>query len=928
MSYARINSEELALYLKDVRPEFKLWAWNAFVQGQLDLLLQAWIRSGKATGSGEALLGLAEYYYKLPKNGKNGKITWGDIAKSSGSSRLSRKLSELISGEKDYPVYDRSKYHGVISHLVIPELLSGNLINIEKSSRVKKLPEQPEQPEQMKLFSNGADNNDLFLFRALDKAKLKKTPLKRNLAIKLIERIEWERDNLVEEMKTGTLPFQSKNFPKFRKSLRRIFEGYMVRILNQSIMEGDYLSSLTFMTWASALSVYRWSGNLTFFSEIPVLPYNYDLGAGRMDAFFVRKINDAVPNLSQVKKIKAMTRRKFSSVGHIISGLLKLFGTHIEFKITDWKFAVGDGKRGMRYRANVIKSEEVEEKPLPEDERQMKRYLSMTVLSHALVSKMEIEDVKKIWETKSFTLVGEIVYFFPDRLPVFHDVKLSEEEVEAVFEEQVVSNFLSAKRRSTFRQASNILFNQAIKLSSGNSDRTHEEESLGSQFRTAASQLQIEGFEAPETPSVIKIIDAYLVRKFADETEIIEITGQKKGKPTYEMHLDRLLKAVDDGTVGARNFGARGGFVNCLMPDHGERTPSMSVSFSRGIFKCFGCGACGTFELSSIPEDVRVLIRPESIVRKHNSATEKLVIPLRHQEIMASAQSLLNNALPQSKGGDYLAKVRGLDPDSSFQIGAGFADENFISNLLDMGFLYDELIYYGFIGISPKISEYHKIVKLLKGRGLDLYGIRRPVKIKQKGQGIKTAWGLPYSILDNRVTYPLEIGGIINSFYGRSIDTHCDKRFIHRKLKTSGMPHGAFNMAGAMKSGASEILVTEGSIDADTFMQFSDCKSSTAIIGVNNEVLFEELAEFAGNIIVAFDNDPKRVDSKGRQIGETGQKNTVKLKESLTELGFKGQVYDFTANFVKKNPGIVYKDINNYWTTYRKPVSVLQTIDT
>ena len=123
MSYARINSEELALYLKDVRPEFKLWAWNAFVQGQLDLLLQAWIRSGKATGSGEALLGLAEYYYKLPKNGKNGKITWGDIAKSSGSSRLSRKLSELISGEKDYPVYDRSKYHGVISHFVIPELL-------------------------------------------------------------------------------------------------------------------------------------------------------------------------------------------------------------------------------------------------------------------------------------------------------------------------------------------------------------------------------------------------------------------------------------------------------------------------------------------------------------------------------------------------------------------------------------------------------------------------------------------------------------------------------------------------------------------------------------------------------------------------------------------------------------------------------------
>jgi len=187
---------------------------------------------------------------------------------------------------------------------------------------------------------------------------------------------------------------------------------------------------------------------------------------------------------------------------------------------------------------------------------------------------------------------------------------------------------------------------------------------------------------------------------------------------------------------------------------------------------------------------------------------------------------------------------------------------------------------------------------------------------------------LPFSFLENRVTYPLDIKGIINSFYGRSVDPNCDKKYAHFKLysENTGMPHGAFNLGNAASSGSSGIVVEEAPINADTLIQHGDKKEVTAIIGVNNKVLWEELADVSGDIIISFNNDKERLNKKGKLVAPTGQRNTILLTEALREKGFKGQIYDFTAGFLKKNPGIEYNDPNQYWTDYKKPISIMESI--
>ena len=63
-------------------------------------------------------------------------------------------------------------------------------------------------------------------------------------------------------------------------------------------------------------------------------------------------------------------------------------------------------------------------------------------------------------------------------------------------------------------------------------------------------------------------------------------------KETIERILDatQIVDVISD-FVSLRRRG--GNYIACC-PFHNEKTPSFSVSPSKGIFKCFGCGKAGS----------------------------------------------------------------------------------------------------------------------------------------------------------------------------------------------------------------------------------------------------------------------------------------------------------------------------------------------
>ncbi len=913
MTESFITLKEVSEALKPIRlPEFSQWIRQAYPRGHLDLIVQGLIQTGRTTNTVDSIRLLADIWQRESKSlfPSEPKVTLGDINQTS-TTHLRKKLEEVINGKQPNAAYDETRRHGTIGHVAIPELFLGKTPLVLHGKKKTKITNEVRQAD---LFNNGFD------YASLAQMSIKKRRQKlqnRTLATKLTNHIISDWVYLQHEMKKGVVPLHSKRYTMLRDRLKLIFDVHMSKIVNYSLFNGEYLSFLTFMTWAGALDYYQKEGSMIFFQEVFILENTYDLGAGRLDALMVETIDGVSPTAEQLVKISALTKQSFASVGHIIKALIALFGKHIHLCVIDWKFAVGDSPKGMRkgVQANVIKSTEVEKSPLQKHVDQVKRYLSLAVLSHSLASReSSVENLEELWKTDLFSMSGKIVYFFPDSKPFTHEVGLDKEEIKLVFQEQIVNNYRTATQRSTFRKTSGKFMGYVLNAIKGRVSR----ESVSAPM----SQLPFDP-TLPESLgnglSAAAIINGYYKPVYLDPYETIEVIGRnnRTGADIPGMHLDRVLQAINDKKIIAEEGFNRitGGKICCHVKP--EKNPSHSIDIPGNRFRCFGCGVSGWFIPSSIPDDIEI-----SFESYRYQELDNLVIPPRHQEIMLCAQFILQKSFQGSRAEAYLACERGLNPALSYTLsGAGYADHRLITGLLDSGFSYDELIEYGFLTTSTKIGKNSNTVRLLNEFGLKTEDLLRP--------GKTPSLGLPMSLLDGAVTYPLEVHGIINSFYGRSTDPTCPKKFRHKKLraKVHKMRHGGCNITLAAKSTSSHIIAVEAALNMDTIIQHSlDLKAATALVGANNPLLWEILAGYKGSLIIGLDYDPENINDEGRQIGLTGQINTEKFARRARQLGFEGTLYDFTAGFVKNNPGIKYNDLNQYWTDYGEKFSILDNL--
>lgn len=591
--------------------------------------------------------------------------------------------------------------------------------------------------------------------------------------------------------------------------------------------------------------------------EIQSLNRNLGMSGGRIDG---------VEIISSRKSSSFLAgSTNFSSIGQLAACLQSGAEINGILRIIDWKFAVGDAVRASGRFQRPISPDEVEGKPIESHRKQVERYLTLGFLDELFAREGGFGGGSDFWNSKTSIREGLIVYLFPASPPITHKVVLTAEERREVFLRDVVSRWERAGSRALIRG----IDRQCRLLLSGRQDN-------GVEKASAFDGDLIGGKDDASTP-IVEVVHKH--RIFLDRHDIIENRGGK-----YVMHLDRLIVCIRSGAIRASStFNLpNGGLVCC--PVHEDRTPSLSVRPQDGYFYCFSrsCKISGRLSLGSIPQEFQADIRAESWI-KRKDLFKDLFVPDEHHNILKQAQTLLQSEFCDSEGERYVREQRGLDPDLAYEMGAGFGNSKVISALLDQGIPLEELKKVGLARFSSKVSSQRGLCPMLFKRGLKLSEVKRETGKTSDGKSI---YGLPYFVLEGRVTFPLKVRERYANIYGRSV--YPDARVPHVKLSTedSGVRHGAFNEEILYSDRCKEVVVTEGVFDAISIKQMF-YSEALAIIGTKNDLVVELLAQSGKDIAIALDNDM------------AGRADTERLKKLLLQARkFDGEVRDFTQSFI------------------------------
>ncbi|MDU4670767.1 MAG: DNA primase [Finegoldia magna] len=169
-----------------------------------------------------------------------------------------------------------------------------------------------------------------------------------------------------------------------------------------------------------------------------------------------------------------------------------------------------------------------------------------------------------------------------------------------------------------------------------------------------------------------------------------------------------------------------------LCPFHNEKTPSFSVSPSKGIFHCFGCGVGGDVisfimqkEGLSYPEAIKFLADKLGILVETNEVNKekyehrKKLFEINNEAKLFYYKNLLINDLPK----EYIKK-RNLNNNLINKFIIGYADgkNSLYRHLLQKGYQKDDIIEVGLINQDEKDNVYDKFRNRLMFPIIDIRG--------------------------------------------------------------------------------------------------------------------------------------------------------------------------------------------------------------
>ncbi|MBT8231050.1 MAG: DNA primase, partial [Bacteroidia bacterium] len=194
----------------------------------------------------------------------------------------------------------------------------------------------------------------------------------------------------------------------------------------------------------------------------------------------------------------------------------------------------------------------------------------------------------------------------------------------------------------------------------------------------------------------------------------------------------------------------RGANMIGLCPFHDEKTPSFSVSPSKNIYKCFGCGKGGNainflmeHDQLSYPEAIRTLAKRYNItIEEDNKGDDEAY---KEQKKLEESYYIINNF-----AGDYFKSNLHETTDGKVIAMPYFKERGFLESTIkkfDLGFAPD-----GYKTFTEKAIKNQFKEEYLKELGL----------VSQKG----------YDFFRNRVMFTIHnVSGKIIAFAGRTLST-------------------------------------------------------------------------------------------------------------------------------------------------------------
>ncbi len=279
-----------------------------------------------------------------------------------------------------------------------------------------------------------------------------------------------------------------------------------------------------------------------------------------------------------------------------------------------------------------------------------------------------------------------------------------------------------------------------------------------------------------------------------------------------------------------------------LCPFHQEKTPSFSVSESRQIFKCFGCGIGGDvyafvqqIEHLSFPEAVTFLAERSGIPLPAGPAesSSENVERMRLLEIMRLADEFYREQLTRSsEARDYLAR-RKITAETVDRFGLGFAPP------------------------GSQIRDY------LSGRGYS------PAELEKCGLVARGETGSCYDKFRSRVTFPIQsLGGQTIAFGGRILGDGMPKYLNSPETPLYSKSRNLYGLPvarEAIRQTGFAILV-EGYFDCIVPSQCGVCNIVASLGTSLTEGQIHLLGRYTRKVIVNFDPDSAGVHAALRSI--------------------------------------------------------------